>query len=161
MSKIRAPLCEKGKRRLFFFYFDERTMLFSSKDAPPPMRVVEFALAFFRGRETSWNGGKGAAVPKKTRAHAREEKRRDGIPLSERKYRFGEKIYRFAVKSLRTRTKDATGRFDANGEGRAVERECRAGNKGSRRGVDDESVSTRALCSGDDGSKTIEVLWVS
>ena len=125
-----------------FLYFDERTMLFSSKE--PPMRVVEFALAFFRGRETSWNSGKGAAVPKK-RAHTREEKEEMWIPLCERKYRFGEKIYRFAVKSLRTRTNDATGRFDANGEGRAVEWECRARNKGSRRGVDDERVDASAL----------------
>lgn len=54
-------------------------------------------------------------------------------------------MYRFVVKSLRTRTKDATGRFDANGEGRAVEWECRAGNKGSRRGVDDERVDASAL----------------
>ena len=72
-------------------------------------------------------------------------------------------MYRFVVKSLRTRTKDATGRFDANGEGRAVERSSGSVARGIKGRVAESttSVSTRALCSGDDGSKTIEILEVS
>ena len=39
-------------------------------------RVVEFALAFFHGRETSWNdGGKGAAVPRKSAVREKMRKR--------------------------------------------------------------------------------------
>ena len=126
-----------------FLYFDERTMLFSSKEPPHARRRVRARVLPREGNELErWKRRRG---PEKTRARARR-KGRDVDPFVRKKISvWGEDISRFAVKSLRTRTKDATGRFDANGEGRAVEWECRARNKGSRRGVDDERVDASAL----------------
>ena len=117
-------------------------MLFSSKELPHARRRVRARVLPREGNELErWKRRRG---PEKTRARARR-KGRDVDPFLRKKISVWGKIYRFAVKSLRTRTKDATGRFDANGEGRAVEWECRAGNKGSRRGVDDERVDASAL----------------
>ena len=131
-----------------FLYFDERTMLFSSKEPPHARRRVRARVLPRDENELErWKRRRG---PEKTRARARR-KGRDVDPFVRKKISvWGEDISRFAVKSLRTRTERverSSGSVERGIKGRVAESTT--------------SVSTRALCSGDDGSKTIEILEVS
>ena len=137
-------------------------MLFSSKY--PSRRRVRARVLPREGNELERRWKRRRGPPKKRHAREDEEEINGSFVGKENIYRLRKRyIYRFVVKSLRTRTKDATGRFDANGEGRAVERSSGSVARGIKGRVAESttSVSTRALCSGDDGSKTSEILRVS
>ena len=127
-----------------FFTFDER-MLFSSKD--PSRRRVRARVLPREGNELERRWKRRRGPPKKRRAREDKEEingsfvRKENIGLRKRYISFRSKKSPNANEG-----RDGSFRRERRGSsGRAVEWECRAGNKGSRRGVDDERVDASAL----------------